>query len=194
MYSSCALAAGARQSLYVPVKDFIFLLNIKSRLVHLRPSQPAGRREQTSYVWPPPLLQSRDGDFYNPSQAQRRRSEEDEANSNTSSPLITVQDVVNDSKENQHETSTWKTRFAVTQGETISRQAEKKKKAQNSSICVTLICECESRSAAGTSALPTGSRQRGREKERRKKPTCGNHQGILAHRHAAGSAVMLNVL
>lgn len=57
VYSSCALAAAARQSLYVPVKDFIFLLNIKSRLVHLRPSQPAGQREQTSSVWPPPLLQ-----------------------------------------------------------------------------------------------------------------------------------------
>lgn len=59
-----------------------------------------------------------------------------------------------------------------TGGNNQSSSRKEKKKAQNSSICVTLICECESRSAAGTSALPTdeptGSRQREREGEKKK--------------------------
>lgn len=78
-------------------------------------------------------------------------------------------------------------------GNNLSLSRKEKKTKQDSSICVTLICECESLSTVGTSAPPadepTGSRQTERERE-----TCGTHQGILAYRHAAASSVLLNVL
>lgn len=84
--------------------------------------------------------------------------------------------------------------FSISQGETISRQAEKKEKKHKAAASVSLSsASVRVRAQWGRLLLQLMS-QLAADKEREGEKLAGTIRGILGYRHAAAPAVMLNVL